>query len=79
MQKEGLGIVGSLKKAFYAVAVECTVKYSEEEGDNKFCVATESLWKGKLVILLEQGRFNWQQRRLRSGPRISNQPCVMLI
>lgn len=52
-EKEGLKIARSLKVAFCTVAVEYTIKFLEaEEGYDKFYVAAENIWKGKVASLV---------------------------
>ena len=55
-RKDGLTIGESLKEAYLAAAVECTVKYLASEGSNgRYFEAVKRVWKGRIGNLEKSG------------------------
>ncbi|KGN46758.1 uncharacterized protein LOC101205896 isoform X2 [Cucumis sativus] len=66
---EGLAIMESMKAAYCAVAVECTVKFLLVEGiqkDGRYCDAVSRIWSGRVTNLERSGKSKLVSRELKA-------------
>ncbi|XP_038901324.1 uncharacterized protein LOC120088243 [Benincasa hispida] len=66
---EGLAIMESMKGAYCAVAVECTVKYLLVEGIHKhgrYFDAVRRIWNGRVTELVKSGKSKLVSRELKA-------------
>ncbi|KAG6605382.1 Telomeric repeat-binding factor 1, partial [Cucurbita argyrosperma subsp. sororia] len=64
---EGLAMMDSMKSAYCAVAVECTVKYLAVEGmknNGKYFDTVSRIWRGRVMELKRSGRSELVSREL---------------
>lgn len=64
---EGLAMMDSMKSAYCAVAVECTVKYLAVEGmknNGKYFDTVSRIWRGRVMELKKSGRSELVSREL---------------
>lgn len=63
---EGLAMMESMKAAYCAVAVECTVKYLVGGGVQRYSDAVRRIWRGKVTELERSGKSELVSRELKA-------------